>query len=100
MKTNHAKTVVVRCDKPVTGGYFVAGKRGQDSLLVADKIYDIVFVGGDEIPQDMCPHLLEEVRWCHDDDEFIIKLPCGKYRYLNITSDIEDDGGELYEDKK
>lgn len=94
------KTVVAPCSKPVTGGYFVAGKRGQDPHLVSDKIYDIVFVGGDEIPQDMCSDLWEEARWCHDDDEFIIKLPCGEYRYLNIPSDIEDDGGELLEAKK
>lgn len=97
---NVKKKVVVRCDKPVTGGYFVAGKLARDPYLVAEKIYDIVFVGGEEITKDMCIELKVKARWCDDDSEFIIELPCGEYRYMNISSDIEEDGGELWEDKK
>lgn len=88
--------VLVRCAKPVTGGCFVAGKDLSDEKLVTGGIYDIVFVGGDIILQEMCEELKLKARWCQEDDEFVILLPNGMYGYMNILSDIHEDGGELW----
>lgn len=86
---------LVSCDKPVTGGCFVAGKDSRDEKLVTGVAYDIVFVGGDMILQDMCLDLKLKARWCQEDDEFVISLPDGGYGYMNVSSDIVEDGGEL-----
>lgn len=88
--------VLVSCDKPVTGGCFVAGKDLSDEKLGTGGIYDIVFVGGDMILQEMCEELKLKARWCREDDEFVILLPNGMYGYMNILSDIHEDGGELW----
>lgn len=88
--------VLVSCAKPVTGGCFVAGKDLSDEKLVTGGIYDIVFVGGDMILQEMCEELKLKARWCREDDEFVILLPNGMYGYMNILSDIKGDGGELW----
>lgn len=87
---------LVKTLKPVMGGFFKAGKVC-DQTLTSGRLYEIFYVGGGNLYDIQTESLKTKARLCDDETEFVVKNDKGVCRYMNMASDVDGVGGELYE---
>lgn len=87
---------LVKTLKPVMGGFFKAGKVC-DQSLTSGRLYEIFYVGGGNLYDIQTESLKTKARLCDDETEFVVKNDKNGWRYMNLASDVDGVGGELYE---